>query len=42
MEHSAQDTFTHTMDKLDIPDLAEKHSVSTSLLRIKCISKAYI
>lgn len=45
--HKARNTsvrivFTHKMDKLDIPDLAEKHSVPTSIFRIKCIRKNYI
>ena len=34
--------FTHKMDKLDIPDLAEKYSVSTRIFRIKYIWKNYI
>lgn len=39
---SVRIVFTHKMDKLDIPDLAEKYSVSTSIFRIKCIWKNYI
>lgn len=39
---SVRIVLTHKMDKLDIPDLAEKYSVSTSIFRIKCIWKNYI